>query len=123
VHVTLTPRTAGAVLTATGGAMQLSATQPSVPTITVNGGTGPACVGTDTAMICTIGTAPPAAATFTVGFSGTWPAAPSCNAVRGTAGATPLVQSVVTATGTVQVNLSANLVASEKYAILCLGVS
>jgi hypothetical protein len=118
-----TARTAGALYTATGGAAQVSYAQTTVPTVTTNGGTSPACVGTDTAMTCTEGTSPPAAATFTVTFNGTWPAAPSCVALRGTAGASPLVQNVVTTTTTVQVNLSANLVASEKYHIHCYGVS
>lgn len=123
VNWATTARTAGAVYTATGGAAQVSYVQTTVPTITTNGGTTPVCVGTDTAMTCTEGTAPPAAATFTVTFNGTWPAAPSCIALRGTAGATPLVQNVVTSTTTVQVNLSANLVASEKFHIHCMGVS
>lgn len=103
--------------------VQIAVTQTTAPTITTNGGTSPACVGSDTAMTCTEGTAPPAAATFTVTFNGTWASAPACVAMRGTAGATPLVQNVVTGTTTVQVNLSANLVASEKFHILCMGVS
>ena len=101
---------------------RLRTTQATVPTITTNGGTAPACTGTDFAMTCTEGTSPPAAATFTVTFNGTYTNAPSCIALRGTAGASPLVQNVVTTTTTVQVNLSANLVASEKYHIHCVGV-
>lgn len=101
---------------------QLATAQASVPTITTNPGTGGACVGADTFMTCTEGTSPAAAATFTVTFNGTWAAAPSCIAIRGTAGSTPLVQNVVTTTTTVQVNLSANLVASEKFHIHCGGV-
>lgn len=124
VYLQSTARTAGVLYTAVGGAAQVSYAQPAVPTITVNGGTAPSCAGTDTAMTCTIGTAPPAAATFTVTFSGTWPTnGPACQAVRATAGATPLVQGVVTSTTTAQVNLSANLVASEKFHINCGGIS
>lgn len=105
-----------------GKGLQIATAQASVPTITTNGGTSPSCVGADTFMTCTEGTSPPAAATFTVTFNGTWAAAPSCIAVRGTTGASPLVQNVVTTTTTVQVNLSANLVASEKFHIHCGGV-
>jgi hypothetical protein len=123
VYWQATARTAGVLYTGSGGAAQVSYAQTTVPTITTNPGTGGACVGTDTAMTCTEGTSPAAAATFTVTFNGTWPAAPSCMAIRGTAGSTPLVQNVVTSTTTVQVNLSANLVASEKYHIHCFGVS
>jgi hypothetical protein len=113
----------GLILATAAVANQLRLTQTTVPTVTTNGGTSPVCVGTDTAMRCTEGTSPPAAATFTVTFQGTWAAAPSCVAMRGTAGASPLVQNVVTTTTTVQVNLSANLVASEIYHIHCVGVA
>lgn len=109
--------TSGANTTGT----QIRTAQATVPTITTNGGTSPVCVGTDTFMTCTEGTSPPVAATFTVTFNGTWAAAPPCIAIRGTAGASPLVQSVVTTTTTAQVNLSANLVASEAYHIHCGG--
>jgi len=105
-----------------GKGLQIATAQAAVPTITTNGATSPACVGSDTFMTCTEGTSPPAAATFTVTFNGTWAAAPSCIAVRGTTGASPLVQNVVTTTTTVQVNLSANLVASEKFHIHCGGI-
>lgn len=123
IHTGISARAGGVAFTETGGAMQMSVIQTTAPTVTVNGGTTPSCVGSDTAMVCTIGTAPPAAATFTITFNGTWTAVPSCIAMRGTTGATPLVQGVVAGTTTLVVNLSANLVASEKYNVQCMGVA
>jgi len=113
------------LLTGVGGAAQISTAQTTAPTCTTNCGTpGNVCVGTDTSMICTMGTTP--ASGFVVAFNGTWPAAPSCiaqAALTGMAtGKKPLT--VVTTTGQITVVTDGTApVAGDKYAIHCLGVS
>lgn len=93
----------------------------TAPTCTGNCGTSPSVVGNNTNMSVTIGTAPPAAANFTVTFNGTWTTAPHCLGQRGTTGTTPVVAGIVTTTTTAVVNLSANLVASELFRVFCFG--
>ena len=93
----------------------------TAPTCTGNCGTSPSIAGNNTNMSVTIGTSPPVAANFTVTFNGTWTTAPNCIAQRATTGVNPLVSAVVTTTTTAVVSLNANLVASEKFTIICLG--
>lgn len=121
VHLGITARTAGGVLTATGGAMQLSTVQTTAPTCTTNCGTSPSVAGTDTAMIVTLGTTP--ASAFLITFNGTWPAAPACVGSANTAGTTKAVTSVTTTTTTATVTTAAAPATGDKYSIICMGVS
>jgi len=96
----------------------------STPSCSANCGTSPTVTGSNSIFDVVLGTAPPAASTFTITFGGlTWAAAPSCTGTRGTTGTTPTVAGIVTTTTTAVVNLSANMVASERYHITCGGNS
>jgi hypothetical protein len=112
-------------LGATGtAAVQLGATQTTVPTCTTNCGTpGNVCTGTDTFMICTMGTTP--ASGMQVNFNGTWPAAPACIVQMALAGMVVGKQVLTAATTTTTITLVTNgtaPVAGDKYAIQCGGV-
>lgn len=125
VHVDLTARTAGGVMTATGGAMQLSFTQTTPPTCGTNcGSPGNVCVGSDTSMICTMGTTPSSG--FIITFNGTWPAAPSCAVTSAltsmVVGKMAIAAQASQTTLTITTNGTAP-VAADQYAIICHGVS
>lgn len=125
IYTGLTARTAGAVIASVGGSMQLSFAQPSVPTCTTNCGTpGNVCVGTDTAMVCTMGTTP--ASGFQINFIGTWPAAPACVVQMALAGMVVGKQALTAVSTTTSLTVVTNgtaPVAGDKYAVLCMGVS
>lgn len=106
-------------------ASQLRTAQTTAPTCTTNCGTpGNVCVGTDTSMICTMGTTPASGVLIT--FNGTWAAAPSCVVQMALAGMVVGKQVLTAATTTTTITLVTNgtaPVAGDKYAIICIGVS
>lgn len=119
-------RTAGIVMTTGTNAMQLSTVQTNPPTCSASCGTSPSVAGTDTAMIVTMGASGVPASPFTITFNGTWPAAPSCQVVSGlstmVAGKAPIAVQTATTTITVTTNGTAPGT-SDKYNVICLGVS
>ncbi len=118
------PAAGNLLLSGTAVPLQLRTTQGSVPTCTTNCGTpGNVCVGTDTAMICTMGTTP--ASGFVLNFSAAWAAAPACTAVAALAGMAtgkkPLT--VVSSTTIITIVTDGTApVAGDKYAVTCIGV-
>lgn len=118
------PAAGNVLFTGSSAPMQMRTTQTTVPTCTTNCGTpGNVCVGTDTAMICTMGTTP--ASGFVVNFNGTWAGIPSCTAQAALAGMVtgkkPLTVVPSTTLLTVVTDGTAP-VAGDKYAIQCFGV-
>lgn len=118
------PAAGHVLLSGVSSPMQVRTTQTTVPTCTTNCGTpGNVCVGTDTAMICTMGTTP--ASGFVVNFNGTWAGIPSCTAQAALAGMAtgkkPLTVVPSTTLLTVVTDGTAP-VAGDKYAIQCVGV-
>lgn len=105
--------------------LQVRTAQATAPTCTTNCGTpGNVCTGTDTAMICTMGTTPASGVLIT--FNGTWAAAPSCVVQMALAGMVVGKQVLTAATTTTTITLVTNgtaPVAGDKYAIICVGVS
>lgn len=104
---------------------QLRSAQAVAPTCTTNCGTSPSVVGTDSAMIVTMGATGSPASGWVVTFNGTWAAAPSClvqSALTGmVVGKMPIVVAVTTTTLTVTTNGTAPA-NSDKYQIQCTGV-
>lgn len=126
VYFQQTARTAGVLFTGSGGAMQLSFAQTTVPTCSTNCGTSPSVVGSDTSMVVTMGASGAPASGWIVTFNGTWPAAPSCLVQSGLStmvvGKMPIAVQTSTTTLTVTTNGTApgN---SDKYNVQCTGVS
>lgn len=125
VYSQRTARTAGELRTGVGGAMQLSTAQTTAPTCTTNcGSPGNVCVGSDSDMICTMGTTP--ASGVVINFNGSWPAAPACVVQMALAGMVVGKQVLTAATTQTTITLVTNGTApstSDKYAIICRGVS
>lgn len=103
----------------TGG---LRVVQTTPPTCSTNCGTDPSIVGSDSAMVVTMGSGSPASP-FTVTFTGTYGAAPSCTAARRTGTAANVVQVVETTTTTVVVTVATAVGASTLFSINCNAVS
>lgn len=105
------------------GPTQLASTQTTAPTCTTNCGTpGNVCVGSDSDMVCTMGTTP--ASGFVVVFNGTWAAAPSCNVQMALAGMVVGKLALTAATTTGQITIVTNgtaPVAGDLYSIQCRG--
>lgn len=104
-------------------ATQLATAQTTAPTCTTNcGSPGNVCVGSDSDMVCTMGTTP--ASAFVVVFNGTWSAAPAClvqSALTSmVVGKMPIAVQTTTGQLTVTTNGTAP-VAADKYAIHCRG--
>lgn len=106
-------------------ANQVRTAQTTPPTCTTNCGTpGNVCVGTDTAMKCTMGTTP--ASGILITFNGTWPAAPSCVVQMALSGMVVGKQILTTSPTTTTLTLVTNGTApatGDKYDIICIGVS
>lgn len=100
--------------------------QTTAPTFTTNCGTSPSITGTDSAMIVTMGATGVPASAWVVTFNGTWGAVPSCVAQMALSSMAntklPIALVVTTTTITVTTNGAAPAT-SDKYAILCMGVS
>lgn len=119
--------TLGATTIATGAsANQLRTTQSSPPTCSSNCGTSPSVVGTDTGMVVTMGATGTPSTSFTITFAGTWASTPACTAQMAKSGmvvgklpivVSPMVTSItITTNGTSPSN-------SDRYALICIGVS
>lgn len=99
--------------------------QATPPTCSASCGTSPTVVGSDTAMIVTMGSSGVPASPFTVTFNGTWAATPSCIAIASktgmVAGKAPILAVASTTTVIVTTNGTAPST-TDTYAIHCIGV-
>lgn len=103
-----------------------NATAIAVPVCTTNCGTSPSVVGSDSAMIVTMGASGSPASGFIITFNGTWSAAPACTGAMAKTGManTKLPLTIVTSTTTITVVTNGAAPAnSDVYAFTCLGVS
>ena len=95
----------------------------STPTCTTNCGTSPTVVGTDSAMMVTLGTTP--ASGFVLNFGGTWTNAPICIAqpALATMTSTKTVMTSVATTTALSVEIIDDTAPStgDKYAVICFG--
>lgn len=126
VYYQQTARTHGVLLTGSGGAMQLSTAQTTVPTCTTNCGTSPSIVGTDTAMRVTMGATGVPASAWVVQFNGTWPAAPVCHVTAALASMVVGKQAIAVVVTTTTITVTTNGTApanADQYQIICMGVS
>jgi hypothetical protein len=114
------------LLTGTGtGPSEVAVSQTTKPTCSASCGTSPSVVGSDTAMIVTMGSTGTPASPFTVTFNGTWAAAPSCvvTSALGTMAVGKIAIAAPTTTTTVIITTNGVAPATgDKYAIHCIGV-
>lgn len=100
--------------------------QTTAPTCSASCGTSPSVVGSDSAMIVTMGATGTPASPFTVTFNTAFPSAPSCTAIAAktgmVAGKAPILAVASTTTVVVTTNGTAPATA-DQYAIQCIGVS
>lgn len=122
----LTTLTGGTLLSTGATPNQLRTAQTTPPTCSSNCGTSPSVVGTDTAMIVTMGATGTPTSAFVITFAGTWAAFPSCHAQMSKSGMVvgklPIVASPTTTTLTITTN-GTNPSTADKYAVICIGVS
>lgn len=132
VSIQLTPKGAGRVVAAspvtiTTGAQpnQIRTAQTTPPTCSTNCGTSPSIVGTDTAMLVTMGATGSPASGWVVTFNGTWAAAPSCVVQMAKTGMVVGKQALtaVASTGVLTVVTNGTAPANaDVYAVHCFGV-
>lgn len=104
---------------------QIAAAPGGAPTCSASCGTSPTVVGSDTAMIVTMGAAGVPASPFTITFSAAWPAAPSCNAIAAKTGMIAGKAPILAVPSTTTVIITTNGTApanSDVYSIQCFGV-
>lgn len=101
-------------------------TGTGAPTCSSNCGTSPTVVGSDNAMLVTMGSTGVPTSGWVVTFNSAWRAAPACVAQMALTGMAntklPIVLAITTTTITVTTNGAAPA-ASDAYTILCAGVN
>lgn len=110
---------------ATGRAVQMATINQTAPTCSASCGTSPSVVGSDTAMIVTMGASGVPASPFTVTFNGTWAAAPSCTVMSALNTMVVGKMAIAAPTTTTTVIVTTNGTApgtSDKYFIHCIGI-
>lgn len=100
--------------------------QTTPPTCSTNCGTSPSVAGDDTDMVVTMGASGSPASGWVVTFTQAWPAAPACVVQMALTGMVigKMVLTAVTTTTTVTMVTNGTAPAnSDKYAVICRGVS
>jgi hypothetical protein len=98
----------------------------AAPTCSANCGTSPTVVGSDTAMLVTMGASGVPASAWVVTFSAAWRSAPACSVTSALASMVVGKQAIAVVTTTTTLTVTTNGTApatSDAYMILCGGVS